>query len=94
MDAALWLNTPVPLLEGLTSPNLEDFPNPREVQRPPPCLHGNTQSLIPSATGRRRFDRTAPRGTCYRADIIGAAVRERLGMKSTVDRWVAPEDAQ
>lgn len=36
-------------------------------------------SYVPPRLGEGRFDLPAPRGTCYFADVIEAAVRERLG---------------
>lgn len=38
-------------------------------------------SFAPPAVGEGRFDLPAPRGTCYFADDIEAAVRERVGTR-------------
>jgi len=74
--------------------DLSQFPT---VDKNGHLYRAHTASFGPwyfSADGRGRFDLTNPHGTCYLADTVGAAVRERLGEQFTTDRWVAPEDAQ
>lgn len=56
---------------------------PVEDALPPVTLYrAHTASNGPwwfSSSGSGRFDLSAPRGTCYAADDVGAALRERLG---------------
>lgn len=47
-----------------------------------------------SSDNAGRFNLDDPRGTCYLADTIRAAVRERVGEQFVNARFVAPEDAQ
>lgn len=41
-----------------------------------------------------RFDLSGERGTCYLAETVGAAVRERVGEQFATGRAIAPEDAR
>jgi hypothetical protein len=41
-----------------------------------------------------RFNLSDPYGTCYFAETVSAAVRERLGLQFTAGRPIAPEDAE
>lgn len=47
-----------------------------------------------SNSGQGRFDLTDKRGTCYLAETVGAAVRERVGEQFATGRAIAPEDAK
>lgn len=47
-------------------------------------------SYVPPATGGGRFDLPHPNGTCYFADDIEAAVRERLGEPWAAHRYLTP----
>lgn len=47
-------------------------------------------SYTPPATGSGRFDLASPNGTCYLADDVEAAVRERLGSKWGTRRYLTP----
>lgn len=47
-----------------------------------------------SNSGQGRFDLSEHRGTCYLAESVGAAVRERVGEQFATGRAIAPEDAR
>ncbi|MFT4297318.1 MAG: RES family NAD+ phosphorylase [Micropruina sp.] len=47
-------------------------------------------SFTPPAVGEGRFDLPEPRGTCYFADDIEAAVRERAGRRWGTGRFLPP----
>ncbi|SDO32766.1 RES domain-containing protein [Microbacterium sp. ru370.1] len=47
-----------------------------------------------SSSGEGRFDLAAPSGTCYLADSMGAAIRERLGGAITPGGLVTQSDAE
>ncbi|MFD4422818.1 RES family NAD+ phosphorylase [Agromyces sp. NPDC058484] len=74
--------------------DLADFP---VLSSRDPVYRAHSRGIGPwhfSNSGEGRFDLAGERGTCYLANTVGAAVRERLGEQFAARRIAAPEDAE